>query len=312
MFENDIMYHPESGITQSMLGAFLSCRQKAAFQLAGWEPVGGSVALVLGSLAHDVLEHMYRDAKKGKKWAGQAQAILQQRLAKFEYDSDHNLANPQDAIDISIKVEAMIKNYITYYAKEDRNAEWLALEHRFDVEFMGWRLRGMMDGVRKVQRSWWLFETKTASRIDESALSGYLTYDLQNLFYLLAMELVAGVKLKGVIYNIIRKPQLRLKKDENKDSFLIRIQEDIVVRPSFYFKRFEIFYPDEVREEFKEQLLAKLSDYAAWLAGDLKTYRNETACTARWNCEFISACASGDTVGYSKTKVLYRELQISK
>ncbi len=58
MFENDIMYHPESGITQSMLGAFLSCRQKAAFQLAGWEPVGGSVALVLGSLAHDVLEHM--------------------------------------------------------------------------------------------------------------------------------------------------------------------------------------------------------------------------------------------------------------
>lgn len=255
---------------------------------------------------HEVLDDFYTN----KMDSAGTQAVVRKSVKDGIKDGQ----DAQEAESAGSTVLAMADGYATRWGKDDQARKWLALEEKFDVRFPhanGYRLRGKVDGVFETAKGKaWLLETKTASQIVEDTLSDSLAFDFQSLFYVMAMEIALKREIHGVLYNLARKPQLRRGKAESLDAFQQRIKADIALRPDFYFIRFEVAFPAEVRLRFHEDLQSKLAEFQVWCNSDtvMRTYRNESNCIKRWNCNYLPACGRGSMEGYAQTGTLFEEL----
>ena len=316
-------YKITDGITQSLLSAFASCRVQILNTLELWETLGFRLPLTLGSITHGTLEDYANAIIKGADVSSSdvTDKIVKNAITtrvKKELPEISSVAATEELTQAADMMQSVLQVY-TQYWKKDHKRKWFAMEDVFDIMWLPpskalgpYRLRGKIDGAFcKGKKDAWLQETKTAGQIREEELTDALSFDFQSLFYLAAMKVkYPQFSWKGVEYNVIRKPQLKAKKGENRKAFLERIWDDVNERPDFYFNRFELVFPEEVQDEFAEQLLGKLSEFEAWLNGDLVTYRNESACRGRWSCNFLKACAAGgpSKPDYKQTRVLFSEL----
>jgi len=290
------MYAIEDGITQSLLATWVRCRQEAAYVLDGWESAAPKRALQVGSLMHEVVAN----------WHGSGITKMpNHKWRKEAVQAGDDLAQVEN--DLAM-VAALLPGYITQSRKKDKKRKWVDVERLFDVNWNGYRLRGRVDGLFQVGKKFWLLETKTTSRIDEEALKLALNFDFQSMFYTVAMHQYLGKPIAGVLYNLIRKPQLRCGKAETQPMFWKRVADDIIKRPDWYFVRFEVKFSKKQLAAFEQELDHKLFHFKKWVAGQSHTYKNESACRSRWNCSYLKACGTGCMDGYKQTKKLFSEL----
>lgn len=296
-------YKLSDGITQSMLQSFLSCRQRSLLQLDLWEPIlGGSSSAARGDLYHSALEAFHNSPSREVDIPAVYATWLEVQKKK----------GPIDALEVDDAyafLNASMPVYVDFWKASDDKLTWDAgsAEKVFDVKWNGYRLRGKIDGLPRIKKDFWVFETKTKSAIEEESMLEALAFDFQNMFYMTCLKAI-GQPAVGVIYNIIRKPQLRQKKTETPDELSIRIAEDIESRPDHYFKRYEIAYSPESITRFESELLSVLQEFQKWLSGEVPTYRNQTACITRIKCTFLAACSSNSMAGYRQSRILFREL----
>ncbi len=298
-------YNLNDGVTQSILTAWDTCPVLAKNILEGWMSPTPNEALFFGSLFHNLLEDHYTKCKPDE-------IINLDNFLKEQQKKAKGIKG--EIIEKSFAMaEALYEPYVQFWDKADSTKNWQALEPVFDVEgpLTDLRLRGRIDGVFKTKTGdLWLLETKTKSRVDEAGLMEQLNLDFQNLFYINAAEIIFKQPIKGVLYNVIRKPQLRQKNGEDLSSFARRMEEDVVKRPEFYFIRYEISYTRRAVKEFKEELTCMLEEFIYWLSALPRNpaRKRRVSCTARWNCEFLSACSQNSMAGYIQKRKLFSEL----
>lgn len=300
------------GVTQSLLQNWLACRYRTDLILKGWQLPLTKDALWFGDLFHLLLEIHYTFLATEKSFT---QSLLKGFFQTFE---KNNQNIKQESIEkFFAMAEALYFPYVDHWEKDDKKKQWISLEPEFEVDFQGFKLRGKIDGIFKIKDKLWLLETKTKSQVDEKNMLEMLAIDFQNLFYIVAAELLyPKEKIVGVLYNIIRKPQLKFTgsfrgKKESLQDFSLRMQEDIKKRPEHYFKRYEVKYTKQQLIIFKEELSSLLNEFQIWNNLPLTYYkrsRNRTSCIGRWNCEFLQACAQGNLAGYVQTRKLFPEL----
>jgi hypothetical protein len=284
-------YQITDGITQSMLVDFLTCREKSRLKLNRWEGIhaGSFGALHRGDFIHYFLEHIYQ--------AGGHEHLFEEWCKKNKHDESH-----PDILQIGEVCSALLPAYTNHWKSRDIKYEWVSLEKTFDVTWNGFRLRGKIDGILKltVNGSIYIFETKTKAQVDEDGIINQLQFDFQNFFYLTVCRDILNIPAKGIIYNIIRWPNSRLKKDLTS-----HIRED----PNHYFKRYEVAYSLKDVQIFRDELISILLDFNAWRKGQISHYKNPSACfKGNMKCEFLKICSSGTTAGFSKSRILFREL----
>jgi hypothetical protein len=301
-------YVLSDGITQSMLASFLACRQRSKYQLDRWESVFGSAASALrGDLYHGILEEWYKYKTPASNLLNGAAAFLPEVIDSWRKRQSKHAPNVSAMDDAENFARAVFPEYVERWKKSDAKYKWEALEEVFDVKWEQWRLRGKRDGTLMLNGSRWLFETKTKAQIDEAGIMDSLAFDLQNLFYLTVLRTQNRPAI-GVIYNIVRYPQLRIKKTETPEQFQERVAEDVRQRRNFYFMRFEVTYSEMVQEQFRNDLKVMLNEFEQWYTGKLPTYKNVTACITKIKCPFLTACASGSMAGYKQTRTHFKEL----
>lgn len=284
-------YRIEDGITQSMICDFLSCRQKLRLKIDRWESIYSKTSsLERGNFIHYFLEHIYASSSDYTvtdmfyNWC---------RLEGIDEAS-------KDAISILGICEALLPQYVKHWTKSDTKYKWISLERVFDVTWMGYRLRGKIDGILIVNGTYYIFETKTKAQIEEEGVLDKLQFDFQNFFYLLVCRSILNLPVRGVIYNIIRWPNSRL-----KQSLVDHINAD----SAHYFKRFEVVYSNDDITAFERELLLILKDYSGWVAGEVSHYKNASNCfKGNMKCEFLKICSSGQFAGFNQTRTLFREL----
>jgi hypothetical protein len=307
------------GVTQGLIGNFIDCRERTRLWLQGWELPGGRLALRFGDAGHKCLEDLYAyysQNKAPRKMASlieEVQLLTDQTVTAWGERERAKTTDPsaiEDTEYIEPVMVALMPEYARFYKKDFAGKKWVGLEQEFAVDFHDAILRGKRDGVFKLKGALWVLESKTKSQIVEATLNDTLAFDLQNLFYLLATKLETKKRVAGVLYNIIRRPGLRQGAKESFEAFCTRVTEDIAKRPEWYFKRFELAYPKPEIDRFTDETKYKLDDLRAWLGGDAPTYRNERACTTQYGrCDYLKACAQGNTAGYIKREKLYPELE---
>lgn len=227
----------------------MACREQFALgYVEGWASRSFSVPLEFGTLIHFMLELL----GSGKE----PEAIARQVTSSYSSSRKKTL-NPSDSNTLELTLanaEALFPLYVRYWEDYDSKLNWLKREHIFKIEHtfashtgqsITVPLTGMRDGeFRDRTNGLCLFETKTKSSIDELAIQDGLRADLQTCLYLYSLGREYQEQPTGILYNVIRRPQLRQKKDEQVDAYKERVIKDIQERPEWYFRRFEVTVVD--------------------------------------------------------------------
>ena len=134
-----------------------------------------------------------------------------------------------------------------------------------------------------------VLEYKTAGE-DLSPDSDYwlrLRCDPQISFYVTAARAI-GFNVSTVLYDVTRKPTIRLRKDESPEKYGVRLLADIGQRPDYYFARREVPRLEDELAEFRLELwqqAAQLRD--AQRAG--RWFRNVGRLSCGY-CAFANLC----------------------
>ena len=217
---------PQGGVTQSLLGRFLSCRERfRRLVVDGWRPADRfEPRMEFGNLWHAMEE-----ALAGGGHLSNAEDALEAYTTKLlaRYPMAGN-----DIVHWAGLAGALFPEYVRHWAQHPDvlSRTPLLQEQAFDVPYRlpsgrVVRLRGKWDAVDLIgagkDAGVYVQENKTKSTIDGVKIARQVAFDLQSMFYLVALEIFQhdqatdtpgdadgewGNSILGVRYNVIRRP----------------------------------------------------------------------------------------------------------
>ena len=205
--------------TYSMWNLFRNCRKAADWRyLKELVPLEKDQHLSFGSLIHGCLEvwHQSRDL-----------AAVLDRVDR----ACANRAQDEEQRRVWHLATAMMRGYAARYPQEDFQV--VALEKAFEGEIINpetnaasrsFVLAGKVDGVVRLGDEHFLLEHKTAAAIDASYLERLWT-DFQITIYAYYLEQALGIRVAGVLYNILVKARLQQSAGETEEEFEARRAE---------------------------------------------------------------------------------------
>lgn len=303
----------EDGVTQSLLMSFLACRIAYLININRYRKVGGGLNASYGNIMHYLLENLYSywdeegnlpTRKKLNRW-----------LEKYTKEFADELQDlPEDQIERRMaQSEIMMLEYMKFYDKDFKTTNrFFYLEKCLQVRFGAandFLLKMKCDGlIKSKDKSIWLFEHKTRSRIMEETIKAILSYDFQSLFYITCIQMKLKKSLSGVMYNVIRNPG-HGKKIKSLKAYQKNLQKEINKNPGHFFKRYPQAYTIKDKDTFVGQLWNILCDLRRFHSGELGIYRNQNCCQREYRCDFLPACSTGQLQGYRKVNELFSELE---
>lgn len=203
-------------------------------------------------------------------------------------------------------------------------------------------LRGKWDSVDLVGNAIWLQENKTKSDVNQQKITRQLTFDLQTQIYLVALDesqridqftLSPNSRIKGVRYNVIRRPRQYQGKKESQQDFYDRLRCIVEESPDEFFMRWNVeILPADItkfRQQCLDPILEQLCDWweyvnsLQFLADSLWTGKTKSETNRThwrhpfgvWNIldeggssEVDEYLATGSEVGLQRTENLFPEL----
>lgn len=306
-------------VTQGLLSTWLQCRTMARLTAYGWTPVGEKSYMTYGSLAHGILERVYRiwpAQKRGRPPQAKfvhaiVQGVSDAYRARNGKDWD---AKVEQDYEFSVSaLHAVMPRYFVHWGKEDFNDEvrWERLETVFRVPNGRFTLAGRLDGARVLRGATWLFETKTPGQINEENLGAVITRDFQLNFYLWALSKLARKVPAGALYNLVRRPGLARGKSGDPDEYEKRVGEHIDKDPTHYFKRITVPVDTKTLLWFQEELRHVLERFGEWLENGMPGEVFGMPCvSARGGlCKYVPLCFYGLKRVYFKRSIMYPELE---
>ena len=244
------------GISYSSLARFLNCRERyRIYSVEGMKPVDTTDSLDFGTIFHKLLE-----------WKAQGLKNLKPKLLQWCRD----LGKKDTYILLAEQAYLVYEFYCSVWEGNDVSRKYIMHEQDFEVEVpLGThapvRLIGRIDEAFMENGKLWLQENKTKSRIDPN-IAETLPFDLQTQIYIYALsKSYPQYKFEGVLYNIIRKPELRRGVKETEVQFLNRIKKDIESREEHYFIRHRVEFTQKDIDDFvKQTLVPNLIQLRLW------------------------------------------------
>lgn len=238
--------------TYSMWNLFRNCRKAAHWRyVLELVPLEKDRHLSFGSLIHECLEvwHRSRDLRA-------ALDVIDRACT--------NRAQEEEQRRVWHLATAMMRGYATRYSTED--FEVVELEKAFEGEIINpesgaasrsFVLAGKVDGVVRVGDEHFLLEHKTAAGVDAGYLERLWT-DFQITVYAYYVERALGIRISGVLYNILVKARLQQSAGETEEEFAARRAE--LIAKSKTGKSSAKRRLPETDDEFQARLAAKYAE----------------------------------------------------
>jgi hypothetical protein len=292
------------GFTQSELTEMGRCVQKWNWRYNHLFEKAGAISfpLMVGSVLHDAMEQFYMSPTRVKV------ATL-----KFEEGAIPSLQDITDLEYWNHVLPRMIEAYMIYYRNDKDKWEIHSIEEEIDITFEGFRLRGKIDLTVGDPDGKFTVDHKSTSRLNKDIVAGW-DFRFQFMFYLwLKQKKTYDPMLKGYYINAIKKPELRVKKNESVPEFAQRVFEDMVQEPDKYFYRDRYVISDAALKHFETTVVRhKLTKIRAVLnpstpmdlAEALIQDKNTNECQP-YNgapCPYLELCRHG----YEKMGFLYQ------
>ena len=277
----------ESG---SSLGTFLDCPKKYEFSYCRMlSSKSYSRPLGFGSFVHSLVEDfwMKRDSSSGHAAYSK---LLQQQLQ--DHDDSFHPQIKADAVLASAAVEGWKKIWeSTTGDLSNGKLVPVAIEKEWSLKAGGRAYVGKSDGImlHVGYGGHFLYELKTSGATNRETYKHNLELNRQIDGNLLAM-IDSGIKPLGVVYDIMFKPALRLRKDETEDQLFERIAEEYKSFPFKYFERVMVFRSEKDLDEFELDLSAQFRALRSSIDGQ-RFYRNTNSCEKYGKlCPYFNLC----------------------
>ena len=292
------------GLTQSEISTFGDCAQKWNWRYNNRLEATGSFAFyfMVGHAFHEFLEQFY--ATKGKRC----------NVATLQFE-EGVISSADDLLKLEYwnhVLPAMLKAYAIYYKNDFEKWEILQIEEEVSVEYRGFRLRGKIDLRHREADGEYIDDHKTSASLKKEVVAGW-DFRFQFMFYLwLKWIQNPKTKIRGYYINAVKKPELRVKKNESIPEFAQRVFEDMVSEPDKYFYREKFPITKGALQHFQNRVVdprLTLIEVAAdpttpkKLAEAIMTNKNTSECQKYTGapCPFIHLCR----YGYSENSHLY-------
>ncbi|MBI5725052.1 MAG: PD-(D/E)XK nuclease family protein [Planctomycetes bacterium] len=288
----------KTGLSASRLSALRKCLRSYYYRyVLGLTRTRQAQPLRLGHAFHYGLE-LFNDGK------GRDEAI---QAASETYQTTPEWA---DATEWAVERETLAALLAGHFWRYEKDVELAAAEEEFDIPLANpfgkypsrrFRLIGRIDAIVKLSDGRLaVLEYKTAGE-DIAPGSDYwqrLRYDAQISLYVLAARTI-GYDVSTVLYDVTRKPTIRLRQNETPEQYGQRLLEDIGERPDYYFQRREVPRLEDDLAEYRAELwqqsrhLLELLHRSSKLADPSIAFYRNVGKTACGGCEFADLCLSG-------------------
>ena len=288
----------KNGISVSFLQSFLTCQEQCRLKyIEGWMPKKVPLSMQFGSLCHKILElHNVEEGTKAYR-------------KEFKKEKDLILPSEYEQLEMAeLLAEAIMPAYFEAWGANDKKRKWLVKEHRFSMKVEGVKFKGFLDGVfRDDQGGIWLFESKFMSQIDDDVIQDSITFDLQCMAYLKYLTTRYDPKtIKGVCYNIVRRPGQRRGANESLQKFQARIKNEVskLSNRDHYFKRWLMHItPEEIDKYWDKVLLPVVRHVIHWWDNGMPSYPNPMSLVTKYGkCDMFDLIVFDRTEGYRKRK----------
>lgn len=307
------------GLTQGSIATFLDCPEQFRLKYVfGWRPQVASGATAFGSAFHDILSSIQHSDDGGKL------PTIDEATDRYYKSIQKNLTANQteETLTMLALVKSMIAHYLIRWKKDDDAIKWVAREKTFHVKYdKRIPLRGRWDGIRKHKDGLYLHETKTKGRIDEEGIADSLPHDIQTQLYCWAIKQTYGEYPRGVVYDVIRNPQLRIKQSESRTDFVQRVIEDVESRYDWYYMRWTVTLTksdlDRWESRFLNTVIPKIVNWWDAIEDNLNnpwlSEEHYMRPGAFWNqygrTDLFHALTKGQYFGLEQRKIVYPELE---
>jgi len=264
----------------------------------GFSRIRTAAPLRFGAAFHAGLEAHNRGASD--------QTVMECALAGYE--AVPAWTDPTDWAVERETLKALLSGHIWRYGTD--NMEFVAIERAFDVPLLNpatgaksrlFTLAGKIDSIVKLPDGRFaVLEYKTAGE-DITPDAEYwlrLRCDGQISQYVLAARAL-GYDVATVLYDVTRKPTIRLRQNETPEAYGQRLLADLGERPDYYFQRREVpRLEDELalyRAELWQQAqhLIELRRRAAKLDDPANAHFRNVGRMTCGQCEFANLCLNG-------------------
>lgn len=291
-------------LTASRMGALLSCPRKHywRYEVGLRSTTSDAAALRFGTAWHAAMEARWRGA-------GFEEALA----AALNTATGSTLDEMQASM-----LAGLLDGYFARYPAGDEIGS-VQPEAQFAFSLEGSRtfdVAGKIDGIALLKDGRHaLVEHKTTSDSLDSA-SDYWTrlrFNGQVLQYVDAARR-SGWSIETVIYDVVRKPAIRPKKNESIEDYSKRLADDCRERPDFYFARREVAILDQDLAEFAAQRRAIGMSILNYRATQKRVARPEQAwprCVSTMDCrlcEYASFCLQNFTVNMDAPPMGFAEM----
>jgi len=279
----------------SRLQQFLTCPQAYKHRfLVGVVNRKKPNFFVFGSAMHKFIEFFYRTKDKD----------IALRQVEQEFKAvDTALLTREEMHDLSVDMHTAMgiaTAYPSFYQQDFDTYKQFLTEQKFRIPIGEHGYTGTIDGLFQDHAGdWWIFETKTASA--QTLNDDYferVKIDSQVTGYMHGAKHILGFFPRGVIYNVIKKPSIRLKAGETLVAFQRRCFEEYTqfAKEKSYFTRTELMIAQHRMDSWTEQTTYIIEELAGRIKRKEKIWvKNTGACKAFFStCQYLPACISGE------------------
>jgi len=287
----------EKKISHSKWGTFTTCRLKFYFSyIQGLKQRYQPIHFFVGEVFHEELERFY---SKGLRF--KPKAVLKRitdRITK-QIKATPGLTGwqvnqywKQQAI-----LAGMLQGYVRKYKKEDKSIDVMYTEEKFKlpVDDSRYLYEGFIDMGYKQKKFKRLMDHKSTSSISKDTLR-QMKMDDQLIGYAYADKEITGKLAERVVYNIVKKSQLRQGKNETFEQYLDRIEDQYETQPKEYFNRTSIPISPKRITEWKDsfKMIGSEIDHTI----ETKNFvQSKSACSLYGGCQYLDLCSAGINKG---------------
>lgn len=262
------------GVSQSLLQKFTVCRDRYhKHACLGLKSTDRKEAMEYGTIFHKLIEE---GARMGDKYSRLKLVTIMNEYIKAYHPSTESMLLAKIALMQYHKYKEWENNKpkYRYIAQEPVFKEPIILpatnfnpcpEIQINIPKTEIFIRGRIDEVIDINGDLWLQENKTKSRIDLSLIQDTVPENIQVMFYAVAASIKYKRPVKGIIYNVIRKPGQKQRQKESDNDFIERIGKEIESNPGYYFYRLAYAFPKGAVDKWKrEELIPLLYQVYIW------------------------------------------------
>lgn len=260
---------------------------------------------VIGDAIHKFIEFYYRTKDP---------ALALKQVERVFAQVDRGLMNADEIHDLEVDramALGIAESYPAFYKGDFDEFDTFLTEQPFEFPILdtGHSFFGTIDALLKDHAGgWWLLETKTASaQTINPQYFERVKIDAQVCGYMEGAKKILGAYPQGIIYNVVKKPSIRLKNGETLVAFQKRTKAEYTqfAKEKQYFIREQLLTSKHRQEAWMQDTAFLIQEMAGAIAKgkDTRWPMNTRACNAHFGtCEYMNACVEG-----RYNKLLYKK-----